>query len=131
MRYLLSKNFTKISRTSGTVQNTSRTCTLEMVESDEPDTGVLILPLQKHSFQNTAIYLRCIDGWAEACVVPFVLDVGTSTGNSPSSSGSVAEGDNFADDDEVEKMFDDIFGSNENVTGDNEFNSELDNLFNP
>ena len=72
MLYLLSKDFTKISATTGTVQNASKICTLEMSNTNTPDSGILIAPLQKHTFKDTSVYLRCIDGWAEARVVLFL-----------------------------------------------------------
>lgn len=108
MRYLLSKEFTKIGRTSGTVQNLSKISTLEMSETGEPNTGVLLSPLQKHSFHDTAVYLRCVDGWAEASVVPFSLDVNFSDGGS--SSPSSGDDIHFATDEEIDEMLDNIFG---------------------
>ena len=109
MRYLLSKEFTKIGRISGTVQNLSQICTLEMAAANEPDTGVLIPPLQKHSIQNTTVYLRCVDGWAEAGVVPFVLDMETSSGSGSSPSSDTDE-PQVASDEDINEMLDDIFG---------------------
>ena len=101
MRYLLSKEFTKISETSGTVQNASRIRTLEMSETTEPSKGILIPPLRTHTFTGTTIYLRCVDGWAQARVVPFIVDGG---GGASSSSDSSSDFDSFNQQD-----VDDIF----------------------
>ena len=75
MVYLLSNDFTKISETTGTVQNTSHIYTIEMAQSNVKDSGIFIYPLHQHSFNGTDIYLRCVDGaGAEARVVPFEVD---------------------------------------------------------
>lgn len=101
MRYILSKEFTKISATSGTVQNISRINTLEMSTSTVQGSGLLLSPLQKHTFSNlSSFYLRCVDGYAGACVVPFFVDGGSGV----SSDGSIPGFDNFNQDD-----VDDIF----------------------
>lgn len=74
MLYTLSSDFIKLNETSGTVQNSSSICTLEISETPTPDSGILIFPLQKHSFKDTQLFLRSIDGFAQARVVPFELD---------------------------------------------------------
>lgn len=74
MIYQLSKNFTQIAETTGTIQNTSHIYTLEMSPSNVKDSGIFIYPLQTKSFSNQTIYLRCVDGaGAEARVIPFEL----------------------------------------------------------
>lgn len=72
--YILSKDFTEISATTGTVQNASKICTLEMSNTNTPDSGILIAPLQKVTLNGKTIYLRCVDGYAETRVLPFVVD---------------------------------------------------------
>ena len=109
MRYLLSEEFTKIGKMSGTVQNLSKICTLEMSATNVKGTGVLLLPMQKHSIQDTTVYLRCVEGWAEAGVVPFVLDMDTSGGGG-SSPSSAADEPQVASDEDIDEMLDDIFG---------------------
>lgn len=80
MLYQLTKNFTQISETTGTIQNTSQIYTLEMSQSNSNDSGIFIYPLQSKSFSNKTIYLRCVDGaGAEARVIPF--EVGTGGGD--------------------------------------------------
>ena len=79
MRYMLSKEFTKISETSGTIQNASQIRTIEMSTSNAAGSGILINPLQKHTFSNLSnVYLRCVDGQCAACVVPFFVDIGSA-----------------------------------------------------
>ena len=80
MIYNLSKDFTQITETTGTIQNASHIYTLEMSQSNTKDSGILIYPLQSKSFSNKTIYLRCVDGaGAEARVIPF--EVGTGGGD--------------------------------------------------
>lgn len=73
MIYTINSEFTKLNETQGTVQNSSNGCTLELSDSNVPDSGILIYPLNKVSFSGEK-YLRCVDGAAWARVVPFVLD---------------------------------------------------------
>lgn len=80
MIYQLTKSFTKITETTGTVQNSSQIYTLEMSQSNVKDSGIFIYPLQSKSFSNKTIYLRCVDGaGAEARVIPF--EVGAEGGD--------------------------------------------------
>ena len=72
MIYTLSKDFTQITETTGTIQNASHIYTLEMSQSNTKGSGIFIYPLQSTSFNNKTIYLRCVDGaGAEARVLPF------------------------------------------------------------
>ena len=99
MLYLLSKDFIKINETSGTIQNASNIRTLEMTTFAVPDSGILIAPLQKYTFSDKTIYLRCIDGWAEARVIPFAVDSG----------GSSTDDSQVATDEEIYQLLDDTF----------------------
>lgn len=75
MLYNVTSDWIKIAETTGTVQNTSPAYTLEMSNSGTPDSGILIYPLNKASFDGQEIYLRVVDGAAaRARVVPFALD---------------------------------------------------------
>lgn len=77
MIYNLTRSFTQIAETTGTIQNASSTTTVEMSTSNTPDTGILIYPLEKVSFSDKTIYLRCVDGEsAEVRVIPFELFAG-------------------------------------------------------
>lgn len=69
MVYLLSTDFTKIAETAGTIQNTSHINTIEMAASNTKNSGILIYPLQSTSFSGDNVYLRGVDGAAEARVL--------------------------------------------------------------
>ena len=115
MLYSLSTDFTKLNETQGTVQNSSNIYTLELSDSTEPDSGVLIFPLNKLSFSGTK-YLRCIDGNSQARVVSFA-EVAASSGSA---------------DDNVADVIDDIWnsaGDSSSLESD-EFSDVLDDIFN-
>ena len=76
MLYNLTDQFIKINETTGTIQNTSHIYSVEVSHSPDNVGGILLFPLQKVSFSNQTIYLRCIDGESEARVVPFEVDSG-------------------------------------------------------
>ena len=69
MVYLLSTDFTKINETAGTIQNASHINTIEMAASSVKGSGILIYPLQSTSFCGDNVYLRGVDGAAEARVL--------------------------------------------------------------
>ncbi len=56
--YTTNKEFIKINETSSTIQNASNIRTLEMTTFAVPESGILISPLQKHTFKDTSVYLR-------------------------------------------------------------------------
>ncbi|MBQ6298712.1 MAG: hypothetical protein IJK81_13695 [Selenomonadaceae bacterium] len=118
MNYPLSKQFTKISETSGTIQNPSRFKTIEVSNSNEPSSGLLLEPLQKYTFQNVTIYLRCIDGNSEARVVPFSVDSG---GGGSSNSSSTSE-QNF--------NIDDIWNDTTGDSSATDFDADVNDMWN-
>ena len=69
MIYSLSTDFTKIAETAGTIQNASHINTIEMAASNTKNSGILIYPLQSTSFSGDNVYLRGVDGAAEARVL--------------------------------------------------------------
>lgn len=73
MQYLVSKdNFTKITEPKGTIQNISKTLTIEVSETQTKNSGVLLPPMGKIQFDGSSVYARCVDGaGAEARVIPF------------------------------------------------------------
>lgn len=80
-----------VAEATGTIQNSSHVGTIEISTYNTPDSGILIYPLQKISFVNKTIYLRCVDGWAQARVVDFVINAGgiiTSSSSSDTQGGS-------------------------------------------
>ena len=64
MIYSVSEHFIKIDETSGTIQNTSYIFDVEVSHKPEIDSGILLRPLNKYSFSDQDIFLRCIDGRA-------------------------------------------------------------------
>lgn len=98
MRYPLTKNFTKLSETSGTIQNSSKIYAVEISDNPIAGSGFLLHPLNKISFTDKQLYARCAEVAAvDVYVVPFTVDMGVTVG-----SGDSAEG--F-----TEQDFDDIF----------------------
>lgn len=75
MNYNVTSDFTKLSETSGTIQNISYVHTLEISNSNSKNSGFLLFPLNKVSF-NGAVYVRCTDegGRADIRVVNFIAD---------------------------------------------------------
>lgn len=75
MRYNVTNDFVKIAETSGTIQNTSNIYTVEVSDTAEAGSGILLYPSNKISVASTELYLRCVDGGnAEVRVVPFEVD---------------------------------------------------------
>ena len=74
----LSKEFTKLSETTGTVQNTSDKFTLELSNKNELNSGIFIYPHRQCSFKNTQVYLRCVNGYVVANIATSTLDGGSS-----------------------------------------------------
>ena len=118
MIYTITSKFTKLNETQGTVQNSSNIYTLELSDSTEPDSGVLIFPLNKLSFSGTK-YLRCIDGNSQARVVSFAeVAVANSSGSSA---------------DDTEDVINDIWnnaGGSSTLESD-DFSDVLNDIFNP
>lgn len=87
MQYLVWKDrFTKITESSGVLQNVSKTITLEVSDSQTPNSGILLAPFAQLSF-NGDIYVRCANGsGAEVRVVTFTPTSGGSGGGSGGSS---------------------------------------------
>ncbi len=129
MIYNVTSDFTKLSETSGTIQNTSRVYDIEVSDKATPDSGIILFGLNNFSFSNQTVYVRCIGGSAEIRVVPFTTD--TTSGGASSASTA----DNFADDNDVENLYDDIFNQGGTSSGgdsavtDPDMDSELDNIF--
>ena len=88
MRYLLSKEFTQINETTGTIQNASRIYSVEISDKAQAKSGFLLPLLNKISFANKTLYARCVEVEAiKICVVPFVAGTGIGTSSNNSSSG--------------------------------------------
>ena len=106
MRYVVSGDFTKISETAGTIQNVGNVYPVEVSDKAEPDSGILLYPLNKISFSDKTLYMRCteVGGQAEIHVVPFTVD---SVGGT--SSGGISTVGNVATDEQIDDLLDDLF----------------------
>ena len=117
MIYTITSEFTKLNESQGTVQNSSNIYTLELSDSNVPDSGVLIFPLNKLSFSGTK-FLRCIDGNTQARVVSFAEIAAASSSSSA--------------DDNVADVIDDMWNDPNADTGEpDEFTDALNDIFNP
>lgn len=87
--YYVKNEFVKITETSATIQNTSCIYDVEISNKAEPNSGILLRPLNKFSFSDQTIYARCVDEGAlvELRVVPFTVDMGAGNSSSGDSSG--------------------------------------------
>ena len=98
MIYNVTSDWVQIDYTSGTIQNNSHIFDVEISNSTSIGGGVLLHPLNKFTFADQIIYMRCVgNGQAEVRVVPFVLDGGgviVSGGNS-----SISDNQSFNKDD--------------------------------
>ena len=105
MRYNVTSEFTKISETSGTIQNVSNVYPVEVSDKAEAGSGILLYPLNRFSFNEALLYVRCIDsgGHAEILVTPFVVDMGVGVISGGASSGTQS----FNDSTDVDDIFKD------------------------
>ena len=110
MKYLLTKDFTRLEETSGTIQNASKIRTIEVSDDGTEGNGILLYPQQKHSFRDSVVYARGVDGAAEIRVVPFELD---ARGGDEGVEGFIIAGESYyvASNVEVSDLLDDIFGT--------------------
>lgn len=90
MRYNVTSEFVKISETSGTIQNVSNVYPVEVSDKAEAGSGILLYPLNRFSFNEALLFVRCIDsnGHAEILVTPFVVDMGVGVISGGASSGT-------------------------------------------
>ena len=104
MIYNVTGEFTKLSETTGTIQNVSNVYPVEVSDKAEPNSGILLFPLNKFSFSDKSLFVRCTDadGHAQIRVTPFVVDSGGSSGGE-SSAGNVAS------DEQINNLLDDLF----------------------
>lgn len=72
MKYVVTDAFTKVSETTGTIQNASRSNLVEISNSSVKGSGIVLEPYEKFTYSNKTIYARCADGkGAQVFVVPF------------------------------------------------------------
>ena len=143
MRYVATKEFTRISESAGTIQNTSPICTVEVSDKAEAGSGILLYPKEKITVRGSPIYIRCISGAAYVNVVTFVV---VGEGGSSSSTdddtqlAADTDADNVIDDSwdgdytpnpDVDPVIDDMWNSDGgDDTGDG-FSDDMDDIFNP
>mgnify|MGYP000730008561 CR=1 FL=1 len=87
MPYNLTDQFIKINETTGTIQNTSHIYSVEVSHSPDNVGGILLFPLQKVSFCNQTIYLRCAEPGGRVLVrlSPFLVNAVAASSSLPSS----------------------------------------------
>lgn len=133
MIYNITGNFTKIAEIAGTIQNNSHVYSVEVSDKAVAGSGVLLYPLNKFSFSDRTIYLRCVDAnaFAEIRVTPFAVE-----GGGVVSGGSSSTNINIASDQLISGMLTDVFGDTSgvsstsgNVATDDQINNILDDIF--
>ena len=91
LKVLLSDSFTKISVTTGTIQNVSDNI-IEISSNQTINNGILLKPYDMFCFSNTALYARCYNGGGGYIrVVTFTDSGSSSSGGGSSSSQTVPE----------------------------------------
>lgn len=141
MKYYAKDTFTQISETSGTIQNASRIYNVEISNQAVVDSGILLFPLNKFSFSDTTLYIRCADkgGWAEIRVVPFLVDFGTaSSGGSSSVDSTDADVDamiadalngDIVTDPDADATIDEMLDNTDHIDTGDGFSDFVDELF--
>lgn len=74
MIYTVGNEFVKLNETSGTIQNSSSTTTIEMATEPNIGSGIHVYPQQIVSFHNADIYLRSLRGETQVRYVPFDIN---------------------------------------------------------
>lgn len=84
MIYSVSSEFTKINETPCTIQNTSNIFTLEISDTDEENSGILLYPLQSCVCHGD-IFVRCIEaiGVVQIRASPVLLSVSSDDSGTP------------------------------------------------
>ncbi len=128
MLYSIASEFVKINETRGTIQNTSSVYTVEVSDKATADSGYLLYPLNKMSFDGE-VYLRCAEGGGRALirVVPFLVNSG---GGASDSSVTVDDSLLIADED-LDTLLDEAFNGDatSTVPADPEIDQLLDDIF--
>ena len=128
MLYSIASEFVKINETRGTIQNTSSVYTVEISDKATADSGFLLYPLNKMSFDGE-VYLRCAEGGGRALirVIPFFVNSG---GGASDSSVTVDDSLVIADED-LDTLLDEAFNGDgtSTVPADPEIDQLLDDIF--
>ena len=152
MRYTVTSEFTTLNEKSGLIQNTSNIYTLEVSPVKTKDSGVLVYPLNSVSFSGSPVYVRCVDGGIiDLRVADLNFDSSTADDNPNtviidgvqytvesdtgmnSSIDDAFNGNSVPTDNNFDSDLDNIFsgGGGSSSSGDADFDSALDNIFNP
>lgn len=138
MNYQITSEFTKLNESSGTIQNISYVHTLEISNSNSKNSGFLLFPLNKVSF-NGAVYVRCTDegGRADIRVVNFIADSSggaSSATNTPTPMTEEELNDIFSNNDSPEVFsqsdLDDLFSDSDSDSNAAFTSDELNDIFN-
>lgn len=106
MNYNVTKEFTEIAESSGTLQNASKFLSVEVSNVAVEDSGFLLPPLSSIAFDTSPLYVRCADGsGAEVRCVPFKVKGGGGGGGTATIP--------TAKDEDIAEMLDDNFGLEE------------------
>ena len=135
---IVPNEITKISETSGTIQNVSQINKVELSADTSFASNIILYPLQQISFDRQ-LYARLFDNKdlsVELRVVGFQVGAGTGGGTSSTDiPGNVASNSEFNE--MIDEIFppakgEEILSDNDSITGDiasdDEFNSMLDDL---
>lgn len=117
MLYNVTNAFTKLSETTGTIQNSSSS-SIEVSNKKTLGSGVIIKPGERLSFSNTTLYVRGEGKDATVRVVPFILGSGGGGSSYPASDPSDYQGD-----------VDDIWNGDEDEPFDDEFDQVIDGIY--
>ena len=69
MIYNATNDFIQLPVTSGTIQNNSYVYTVEISNQAVVNSGILLFPLNKFSFSDTTLYIRCADKGGRAAIL--------------------------------------------------------------
>lgn len=134
MIYNVTDHFVQISETSGTIQNSSYIFDVEISHKAENDSGILLFPLNKVSFSNQALFARCIGGYAQIRVVPFILDGGGYFDNSSTSDDdflNAAWNGDYTPDPQTDAVIDDMWNSNDLIDTGDGFDDVINSFLSP
>lgn len=99
MRILVGNSFIQIDLNSGTIQNSSALHSIEISNTNQPNSGYLLFPSKAVTFSGSPVFIRAADSNANVPVVVVPLLITELSNRSTA---------NLATDDETNAMLDDI-----------------------
>jgi len=127
MIYKIAAEFVKLNETSGTIQNPSSCFVVEISNQPKIGSGILLNPRDKMTFSGETLWARRTGNSkniVELRVVPFSADAGGGSG-----SGSADE--QFATDDELQELVDDVFNGDTSGDVDPDIKEMIDDVLGP